>query len=73
MKGYFKEISVRNQLLWGKVVLFVVKDIEQKNSFFDLINYQLLCVPSYDLSYNIYLFPIGLWSDLLASPRAYKS
>ena len=40
-----------------------VKDIEQKNSLFFLLDHlsiTLICVPSYDLSYNVYLFPIGL-------------
>ena len=40
-----------------------VKDIEQKNSLFfllDQFSITLICVPSYDRSYNVYLFPIGL-------------
>ena len=39
-----------------------VKDIEQKNSLFllDQLSITLICVPSYDRSYNVYLFPIGL-------------
>ena len=36
-----------------------VKDIEQKNSLFLLyqLSITLICVPSYDRSYNVYLFP----------------
>ena len=37
-----------------------VKDIEQRTAFFfclDQLSITLICVPSYDLSYNVYLFP----------------
>ena len=36
-----------------------VKDIEQITAFFllDQLSITLICVPSYDRSYNVYLFP----------------
>ena len=50
-----------------------VKDIEQKNSFLirSIISY-FVCLATIIVTMFI-CFPIGLLSDLLASPRAHKS
>ena len=52
-----------------------VKDIEQKNRFFFLIRSIIsyfVCLATIIVTMFI-CFPIGLLSDLLASPRAHKA